>query len=100
MTTENKPQEAPTPAQPAPAPTPPATPAAQQEPPDPQYTRERLQFRALVLANPNYFGNIKASPFPPVLNIQSNTTYEEIGCVGFQPQLNRLEPLPRHHRPR
>ena len=43
------------------------------------------------MANPNYFGNVKASPFEPVLNMQSNTTYEEIGCVGFQPQLNRLE---------
>lgn len=53
--------------------------------------RERVQFRALILANPNYFGNIKVSPFKPVLNIQGNTTYEEIGCVGFQPQFNRLE---------
>lgn len=52
---------------------------------------ERQQFRALILANPNYFGNIKVSPFKPVLNIQSNIAYEEIGCVGFQPQFNRLE---------
>lgn len=53
--------------------------------------RERQQFRALIIGNPNYFGNLKVSPFQPVLNIQSNTTYEEIGCVGFQPQFNRLE---------
>jgi len=53
--------------------------------------RERAQFRALILANPNYFGNVKDSPFKPVLNIQSNTFYEELGCVGFQPQFNRLE---------
>ncbi len=52
---------------------------------------ERFKFRALVLKNPNYFGNIEASPFPPVLNIQLNTTYEDIGCVGFQPQFNRLD---------
>jgi hypothetical protein len=51
----------------------------------------RAKFRALVLANPNYFGNIEASPFPPVLNIQLNTIYERLGCVGFQPQFNRLD---------
>lgn len=52
---------------------------------------ERAQFRALVLANPNYFGNIQDSPFEPVLAIQLNTFYEELGCVGFQPQFNRLD---------
>lgn len=52
---------------------------------------ERGKFRALILANPNYFGNIAVSPFPAVLNIQLNRTYEEIGCVGFQPQFNRLD---------
>lgn len=64
---------------------------AEKLPDGPSYDKERAQFRALILANPNYFGNIKVSPFPPVLNIQSNTFYEEIGCVGFQPQFNRLE---------
>ncbi len=58
---------------------------------EPPYTKERSQFRALLLSNPNYFGNLKVSPFPPVVNVQSNTTWEEIGCVGFQPELDRLE---------
>ena len=53
--------------------------------------KERGQFRALLLSNPNYFGNLKISPFKPVLKIQGNTTYEEIGCVGYEPALNRLE---------
>ncbi len=65
--------------------------AAQQPPATLQFERERRQFRALILANPNYFGNLKTSPFQPVLDIQGNTTFEEIGCVGFQPQFNRLE---------
>ncbi len=56
-----------------------------------RYRRERRQFKSLLLANPNYFGNLKASPFEPVLQIQGNTRYEEIGCVGFQPQFDRLE---------
>lgn len=66
--------------------------AAQGEPEREQaLPKERALFRALVLANPNYFGNVTPSPFPPVANIQLNSTYEEIGCVGFQPQFNRLD---------
>jgi hypothetical protein len=53
--------------------------------------KERTQFRALLISNPNYFGNLKVSPLKPVLNIQANTTYEEIGSIGFQPQFNLLE---------
>src|SRR5260221_5321734 len=56
---------------------------------DPEQARPHL--RMLMLANPNYFGTIKKSPFKPVLNIQSDTAYEEIGCVGFHTQLSRLE---------
>src|SRR6476469_2964466 len=62
-----------------------------EQPTTPQFVQERNRFRALILANPNYFGNIKGSKLKPVLNIQSNTTYEEIGCVGFQPQFNQLD---------
>lgn len=53
--------------------------------------KERSRFRALIVANPNYFGNIATSAFAPVEAIQGNTTYEQIGCVGFHPQANRLE---------
>jgi hypothetical protein len=58
---------------------------------DAPHEKERAQFKALLLSNPNYFGNLKDSKFKPVLKIQGNPTYEEIGCVGFQPQFNRLE---------
>ncbi|HEY6292047.1 MAG TPA: hypothetical protein VI455_10890 [Terriglobia bacterium] len=51
----------------------------------------RSNIKALLLANPNYFGNLKDSEFQPVLSIQGDTAYENIGCVGFNPQLNRLE---------
>ena len=53
--------------------------------------KERTQFRALIVGNPNYFGNLKASAFAPVLSVTGNTTYEEIKCVGFHPQANRLD---------
>lgn len=53
--------------------------------------RERAQFRALLVGNPNYFGNLDASAFAPVIGVKGNTTYEEIKCVGFHPQMQRLD---------
>jgi hypothetical protein len=53
--------------------------------------RERAQFRALLVGNPNYFGTLPTSPFKPVVKLQGNTTYEELKCVGFHPQANRLD---------
>jgi hypothetical protein len=51
----------------------------------------RKNMKALLLANPNYFGNLKDSEFKSVLSISGETAFEDIGCVGFNPQLNRLE---------
>jgi hypothetical protein len=53
--------------------------------------RERQHFRALTLANPNYFGNLEVSEFKPVKPIQTNTTYEQLVCVGLNPPYDRLE---------
>ncbi len=52
---------------------------------------ERAQFRSLVLKNPNYFGNVKVSPFKSVKSMTGNTAYEEMTCIGFNPQFDRLE---------
>lgn len=51
----------------------------------------RKEFKSLILKNPNYFGNFEASGITAETAFGGNTTYEDIGCVGFQPQLNRLE---------
>jgi hypothetical protein len=51
----------------------------------------RGNFHLLLLANPNYFGNLKDSEFEPVLSINGDTSFEEIGCVGFSDALSRLE---------
>lgn len=51
----------------------------------------RLQARALRLANPNFFGTLTDSPFPPIVKISDDTSYEELACVGYHPQLERLE---------
>lgn len=64
---------------------------AGKRPEEPPFAHERAQFLALLLSNPNYFGNLKASPFKSKLSIKMNTTYEEIGCVGFQSQFDRLQ---------
>ena len=53
--------------------------------------RERTSFKALLLTNPNYFGNLAESQFQPVLPINGSTYYEELACVGYQPQQERLE---------
>lgn len=51
----------------------------------------RSNFHMLLLANPNYFGNLQESEFEPVLPISGDTSFEEIGCVGFSAALSRLE---------
>lgn len=55
------------------------------------FAKERGQFKALLLANPNYFGNLATSSFTPVLPIAGNTHYEELACVGYHPQQRQLE---------
>jgi hypothetical protein len=57
----------------------------------PEPELERTQFRELLLKNPNYFGNLRVSPFKPVKEIINNTSYEEIKCVGYNPHLEQLE---------
>lgn len=54
---------------------------------------ERANFNVYLLTNPNYYGNLKDSPFKKVLKdaIVGNTTYEAISCLGFNPQSDLLE---------
>jgi len=51
----------------------------------------RASLRMLLLANPNYFGNVAESGLTPVLNISGDTSYEDLGCVGLSLSLSRLE---------
>lgn len=55
------------------------------------YTRERRAFKTLLLANPNYFGNLAESSLEAVLPIAGNTFYEELACVGYHSQQEQLE---------
>jgi hypothetical protein len=56
-----------------------------------RHPRERLQFKQLITANPNYFGNLLESPFKPVKEMATNAIYEELTCVGYNPSLKLLE---------
>lgn len=52
----------------------------------------RTKFRALLAANPNYFGTAPDLVDFPVVSEQSfNTAYEELTCVSYSPKLDRLE---------
>lgn len=63
------------------------------------YPRERAAFKALLVANPNYFGNLLESPFKSVLPIAGNTHYEQLACVGYHPQQERLEAVVYVYQP-
>jgi hypothetical protein len=54
----------------------------------PEMARQHL--RALLLANPNYFGNITGNSFKAVLNIRGDTTYESADAVSYSPVLEEV----------
>lgn len=55
-----------------------------------EHDKLRRTFRSLVIANPNYFGNLGDTQFKPVIEIAANTSYEHIGCVGYHPEHEKL----------
>lgn len=52
---------------------------------------QRTQFHKLIAQNPNYFGNFASTVFQPVFPLKEDKTYEELTCIGFNPDRNRLE---------
>jgi hypothetical protein len=55
----------------------------------------RRNFKLLLLQNPDYFGNLTqvGAPiegFAPVLTIASNTSFEELTCVSYNPESREL----------
>ena len=57
----------------------------------------RVEFRELLIQNPNYFGNVidesLAAKYQPVYIMHGNTKYEELVCVGLYPEDNLLEAI-------
>lgn len=54
----------------------------------------RRSFRYRLLQNPNYFGNLFETGLPdlpkPVLEKIGDTSYEELGCLGYNPETEVL----------
>jgi hypothetical protein len=57
----------------------------------PKVEVERSEFRKLLLQNPNYFGNLEKSALKPVKKFVANTSYEQLTCVGYNPEKQFLE---------
>jgi len=49
---------------------------------------ERRQFKTLLTSNPNYFGNYPESGYDSVSAVSKNNKYEDIRCIGFNPDTN------------
>lgn len=58
---------------------------------DEKTLRLRSTLHTLLAANPNYFGNLTDTPFDGQLKIVHDTVFEEVTCVGFNPDTDVLE---------
>jgi hypothetical protein len=52
---------------------------------------ERSHFNHLLAKNPNYFGNIADSKLKPILKLISDTSFEQLSCVGYNPDTAEME---------
>src|SRR5258708_35837850 len=57
----------------------------------PKGQAERLQFPKLIAKNPNYFGNFPGTKLPPVFPLSNDIAFEELTCVGYNPDRGVLE---------
>lgn len=52
---------------------------------------ERSHFKQMLAKNANYFGNIPGSKLKPVFKLISNPGYEQLTCVGYNPDTALME---------
>jgi len=52
---------------------------------------ERSYFHLMLAKNPNYFGNIPGSKLKPNFKLISNTNYEQLTCVRYNPDTANME---------
>lgn len=53
--------------------------------------RERVRFRQLLAQNPNHFGTSATAGLKAVKAMASNSSYEQLTCLGYNPDLDQLE---------
>lgn len=52
---------------------------------------ERTHFHFMLAKNPNYFGNIPGSQLQPNFKLITDTSYEQLTCVGYNPDTQLME---------
>ncbi|MCX6316755.1 MAG: hypothetical protein NTW29_05665 [Bacteroidetes bacterium] len=52
---------------------------------------ERTHFHFMLAKNPNYFGNIPGSQLEPNFKLITDTSYEQLTCVGYNPDTQLME---------
>ena len=58
----------------------------------PDLINYRNNFTKLLISNPNYFGNLDSDILlKAVFPIKGNTQYENLGCIGLEPQFDLLK---------
>jgi hypothetical protein len=53
--------------------------------------QERTHFKFMLAKNPNYFGNIPGSDIKPIFKLITETSYEQLTCVGYNPDTRNME---------
>src|SRR5215218_418278 len=56
-----------------------------------EHVKLRQSLPLLLAENPNYFGNLAESGFEPKLKIVSDVSFEQVTCLGFNPDVDVLE---------
>jgi hypothetical protein len=56
-----------------------------------QVQQERTHFKFMLAKNPNYFGNIPGSNLKPNFKLINETSYEQLTCVGYNPDTKNME---------
>jgi hypothetical protein len=56
----------------------------------PEIEPERASFRQLIAQNPNYFGTYPELSYEQEVELTTDTSYEELDCVGYDPTVERL----------
>jgi hypothetical protein len=69
---------------------------SQNELPEMKYKKvekERINFKQLIIQNPNYFGTCPQVDLKPIKKMKLKTKYEQLKCVGFLPEQDLLEAI-------
>lgn len=64
-----------------------------------QHLDYRGKFASLLAGNQNFFGTNPVSKLKAIFPLKYNTTFEELGCIGYQPVMEELTATIKVRRP-